>query len=107
MSSNDTNHYHGIENYYVADSTNAYYSPGWYEYVVAGRATTFTIYLNDYNIEKKSDQYKQSVIVHELGHAFCLDDNPPESLSIMRYDRNREIIIIPQTDDINGVNAAY
>lgn len=107
LSSNDTNHYHGIENYSTADTTNAYYSPGWLEYVFWGRATTFTIYLNDYNLSTASNNYRQSVIVHELGHAFCLDDNPAESPSIMRYDRDREKLLVPQQDDIDGVNFAY
>jgi hypothetical protein len=107
LSSNDTDHYHGIENYSYADTTNAYYSPSWWEYIFFGRATVFTIYLNDYKLSNATDNYRQSVIVHELGHAFCLDDNPAESPSIMRYDRNRETMIVPQQDDIDGVNEYY
>lgn len=72
-----------------------------------GRATSFTIKLNRRLLVNESDYFRQSVMVHELGHALGLGDNPPESPSIMRYDRDRNTMISPQQDDIDGVNYYY
>lgn len=91
----------------IADTWYGQYEAKSLQYVFWGRATKFKITLNRTQLVSASDNFKQSVIVHELGHALCLDDNPPESPSIMRYDRNRETCITPQQDDINGVLANY
>lgn len=101
------NHVHEIYSEPIDDTFLGEYSWYWLEYVFWGRATTFGIRLNDSQLLNESDSYKQSVIVHEFGHALCLGDNPPESPSIMRYDRDRETCITPQQDDIDGVNNAY
>lgn len=76
-------------------------------YTKKGKTYKFNIYLNDRLLKNKSENYKQSVAVHELGHALSLNDNPPETQSIMRYDRNRNIMIVPQPDDIAGVKKQY
>ena len=76
-------------------------------YTKSGKTYKFNIYLNDRLLKDKSNNYKQSVLVHELGHALSLADNPPEAQSIMRYDRNRNIMIVPQPDDIAGVKKQY
>lgn len=47
------------------------------------------------------------VIVHEIGHLLWLDDNPPDASSIMRYDRNRNLIFLPQQSDIANVRFRY
>ena len=91
----------------IADTWYGMYEPKILEYVFWGRATKFKITLNRSTLLNKSDNFLQSVIVHEFGHALCLGDNPPESPSIMRYDRNRETCITPQEDDKNGVMANY
>ncbi|MGL5714033.1 MAG: matrixin family metalloprotease [Paraclostridium sp.] len=83
------------------------YTPTKLQNIISGRATEFNIKLNRRLLVDKSDNFRQSVLVHELGHALCLGDNPPQTQSIMRYDRNRNTMIKPQQDDINGVNAAY
>lgn len=101
-----------VSNNYMSDDV---YTDTWYglytpkklQYVFWGRAQEFTIELNRSMLVDKSSNFKQSVAVHELGHALCLDDNPPESPSIMRYDRDRNTMITPQQDDIDGVNDAY
>ena len=81
---------------------------GYYQYYTRnGKTYKFNIYLNNRLLSKRSSNYKQSVLVHELGHALCLSDNPAERKSIMRYDRNRNYMIKPQRDDIKGVIKAY
>lgn len=86
-----------------ADSWVGYYS----YYTSDGKTYKFNIYLNDKFLLSQSNNYKQSTLVHELGHAFSLADNPPQKKSIMRYDRNRNKIYTPQSDDINGVKNFY
>lgn len=87
-----------------ADSWVGCYS---YSYNPKDGTTLFNIRLNTSILDTKSSNYRQSVLVHELGHALSLADNPPTSPSIMRYDRNRELIYVPQADDIHGVNVIY
>lgn len=86
-----------------ADSWIGYYS----YYTKKGKTYKFNIYLNDRLLANQSNNYKQSTLVHELGHALSLADNPPGVQSIMRYDRNRNTMIVPQQDDINGVKSFY
>lgn len=93
-----------VTNNSYADSWVGYYS---YFYNRKKVVTRFYIRLNTRLLDSKSSNYKQSVLVHELGHALNLSDNPPTSPSIMRYDRNRELIYTPQADDIAGVNTMY
>lgn len=49
-------------------------------------------------------------MVHELGHALTLGDNPSNTTtpdaSIMNYGSNRQNYT-PRADDITGVNATY
>lgn len=76
-----------------------------------GEQTIFGIVLNDNELRIESTNFIQSVIVHELGHALCLDDNPSNTTtpnaSIMNHRRTRDTIYVPQLDDINGVKNAY
>ena len=52
--------------------------------------------------------YSLLIVYHELGHAFCLDDKPSSgNSSIMNYDRDRNTLIKPTSNDIAGVNNAY
>ena len=76
-------------------------------YLKKDKTYKFNIYLNDRLLSGKSNNYKQSTIVHEFGHALSLADNPSEKQSIMRYDRNRDVMTTPQQDDINGVKKYY
>ena len=90
------------------DTWYGLYTPKNRQWIISGRAGKFTIDLNRKELVSESDNFWQSVLVHELGHAFCLDDNPSSgNSSIMNYDRNRNTLIKPTSNDIAGVNSAY
>ena len=90
------------------DTWYGLYTPRSRQYVLWGRAGKFKIELNRNTAVSESDTVRSSVLVHELGHAFCLDDNPSSrNSSIMNYDRDRDYLTWPTSDDIAGVNAAY
>ena len=90
------------------DTWYGLYTPKNRQYLVSGRAGKFTIELNRRELVSESNNFWQSVLVHELGHAFCLSDNPSSgNSSIMNYDRNRNTLINPTSNDIAGVNNAY
>ena len=90
------------------DTWYGMYTPKSRQYVFWGRAGKFKIELNRNQLVSESDTFRKSVLVHELGHAFCLDDNPSSgNQSIMNYDRNRNYLTWPTSDDIAGVNSAY
>lgn len=92
----------------VNSFTYGLYTPRSRQYVLWGRAGKFKIELNRNTLVSESDTVRSSVLVHELGHAFCLDDNPSSrNSSIMNYDRDRDYLTWPTSDDIAGVNAAY
>lgn len=76
-------------------------------YLLVGRVTKFHIELNRNILVNESSNCKRSVITHELGHALGLGDNPPETRSIMRYDRNRDTMFRPYPDDVRGVEAYF
>ena len=105
----------GVKFYLDKNAPNAIYSGnykdswiGYYSfYTKRGKTYKFNIYLNNRLLSKRSSNYKQSTLVHELGHALSLADNPSNSNSIMRYDRNRNIMITPTADDIAGVKKYY
>ncbi|MGX9808846.1 matrixin family metalloprotease (plasmid) [Exiguobacterium acetylicum] len=65
--------------------------------------TKFAGYLNDYAV--KNSNVAQSAGVHELGHAFGIAHN--SGTSIMNSSRDRNSMITPQTDDVNGVKSIY
>jgi predicted Zn-dependent protease len=80
---------------------------GYYSYYTRkGKTYKFNIYLNNRLLSKRSYNYKQSTLVHELGHALSLADNP-SAKSIMRHDRNRNVLIAPTADDKAGVKKHY
>lgn len=79
------------------------YTP--YDLKSNGRAGRFLIRINDDRIPANNN-FRQSVIVHEMGHALCLD-HTTSSTSIMSYNRDRYTIIKPNADDVRGVNCAY
>lgn len=91
-----------IENATYEAEWAGYYTPSTHK-----KKRSFNIKLNNKHLDSRSFNTKQSVAIHELGHALSLADNPPETQSIMRYDRNRDTMIAPQDDDIKGVIEIY
>lgn len=52
--------------------------------------------------------FAKSTVTHEFGHVFWLCDNPTTNKSsIMKSSRNRNTMTVPQTFDIDNVNAKY
>jgi len=72
---------------------------------------SFEITLNSRTISRDAtniNNFIQSVLVHELGHSIWLADNPGTMYnSIMKYGRDRNTMTLPQTYDIQQVNAKY
>lgn len=55
-----------------------------------------------------STSFRRSTVTHEIGHLLWLKDNPSTSdYSLMRHDRDREIIYIPQMIDIYHMLTKY
>lgn len=104
----------GVKFYFDKNAPNTIYSGnyknnwiGYYSYYTKrGKTYKFNIYLNNRLLSKRSYNYKQSTLVHELGHALSLADNP-SAKSIMRHDRNRNVLIAPTEDDKAGVKKHY
>ncbi|GIF97729.1 hypothetical protein [Catellatospora citrea] len=71
----------------------------------------FDIKLNSLEISKATtnfDKFVQYNLVHELGHALSLIDNPVTSqVSIMKYGVDFNLYYVPQQYDINDVNNYY
>lgn len=67
---------------------------------------TFELALNRGNSEIRKPNVARSTAVHELGHTLGLADRS-SGTAIMNTNRDRSSIYLPQTDDINGVNAVY
>ena len=94
-----------IKSAYLSETYYGAYAPT--GYAPSGRATGFTITLNTRTIPN-NNSFRQSLIVQEFVHAFCLGYNPSSgNTSIMNYNRDRYTLISPTSDDINGVQAAY
>lgn len=94
----------------------AQYNDTWYglftvESSSQGYITEFNIKVNARTISDHATNFSnfaRSTVVHEFGHAFFLDDEPPTtSPSIMSYSRNRNTMVTPQTYDVNNVKARY
>ena len=95
----------------------ARYNDTWYghcEYIynpLTKHIISFDIKINARTISESATNFfnfAKSVIVHEFGHVFWLDDNPSTTeASIMDNNRDRNTMTEPQQYDINNVNAKY
>lgn len=96
---------------------SAEYSDTWYGSTnqvynkKTGYTSQFTIRINRRTIKQAAEKYgmfARSTLVHEIGHVFWLCDNPSTNkASIMKYNRNRNTMVKPQTVDVDNVNKKY
>lgn len=105
----------------VSDSSNnkilvRKYDEAWYGLATqtcssAGYTSKFDIKINSRTIRNDASSYAKfarSTLTHEFGHIFWLADDPDTSQkSIMKYSRDRNVMVKPQTFDINNVNQKY
>lgn len=76
-----------------------------------GYTSKFVIKINAKTISDSAtnfDNFAKSTVTHEFGHVFWLCDNPSTTKSsIMKYSRDRNSMTVPQTFDVDNVNAKY
>ena len=76
-----------------------------------GYITKFAIQINARTIANAATSFSdfaESVIAHEFGHVFWLCDNPRTKLRTLMYSkRDRNVLKLPQTFDIDNVKAKY
>lgn len=85
---------------YKTDSWYGQYSATTVNNNSNNRATEFSITINTRTIGS-SDEFRQSTIAHEIGHAYGLDDDNNTG-NLMDQNRDRETVYVPQSSDISG-----
>ncbi|GGB72904.1 peptidase [Fictibacillus barbaricus] len=85
--------------------SSSYYGRNTSYGVSDGVADYFKSEVNSGNSNITKINVAKSTATHELGHAMGIDHN--DINSIMNSARNREVLYMPQTDDINGIAAIY
>lgn len=95
----------------------AQYNDTWYGLTTqtyntaTGYTISFVMKINARTINNDATNFSnfaKSTVTHEFGHVFWLCDNPTTNKSsIMKYSRNRNTMTVPQTFDIDNVNAKY
>jgi hypothetical protein len=87
------------------------YSADWYGYYTYNSNGVRSIQMNSRTINLAATNFTnwvRSTFTHELGHGFCLADNPStSSSSLMKHTRNRSTVYVPQTYDWNDINAHF
>ena len=77
----------------------------------SGYISKYTIQVNGRRILEEArnvHNFIKSTITHEFGHVFWLVDNPVTGqASIMKHDRDRNNMTVPQQFDIQNVNKMY
>jgi hypothetical protein len=69
--------------------------------------TASTIQINTSTVGSTTE-FRRSTVTHEMGHLFWLNDNPTTTdPCLMRHDRDREIVYVPQKIDIYHVQNQY
>lgn len=69
---------------------------------------TCEIEIDSSTMKDESNNFKQSVITHELGHIFDLGDNPvTNETSLMKHSRNRNTVYLPTFIDVFHIINKY
>lgn len=107
------NAYHSSSSSNVFISGNQSLGYTWYGQYTAytnifGQVTRFEIRINVYRLmmENMWDDAWESVMGHEMGHAFALDDLD-YGQQLMSHTRDRNQILAPQDGDQNGVKTIW
>lgn len=92
-------------------TVDAYPTQSWYGLMtptVSGSTlTASTIQINTSTVGSTTE-FRRSTVTHEMGHLFWLNDNPTTTdPCLMRHDRDREIVYVPQKIDIYHVQNQY
>jgi hypothetical protein len=92
-------------------TVDAYPTQTWYGLMtptVSGSTlTASTIQINTSTVGSTTE-FRRSTVTHEMGHLFWLNDNPTTTdPCLMRHDRDREIVYVPQKIDIYHVQNQY
>lgn len=94
----------------------ARYNDSWYGLTIqtlstSGYTSQFCIKLNARTIGDDATNavnFAKSTATHEFGHVFWLCDNPSTTEpSIMKYSRDRNVMVTPQPVDVENVNKKY
>ncbi len=89
------------------------YSSTWFGATYPSSVTSGSIDYANIKINSRTcgteSNNRKSTISHEFGHLFGLADNPPVSgnYSLMNYDRDRNLVYVPQPYDIMNVKYYY
>lgn len=69
--------------------------------------TASKIQVNTYTLPS-STNFRRSTVTHEMGRLIWLNDNPVTTdPCLMRHDRDREVVFVPQMVDIFHVRSKY
>lgn len=112
----EANVYLSVTNGSVNTIEAARYNDSWYglttqTLTTSGYTSQFSIKLNARTIGDDATNavnFAKSTATHEFGHVFWLCDNPSTTEpSIMKYSRDRNVMVTPQPFDIENVNKKY
>ncbi|MCQ2524493.1 MAG: matrixin family metalloprotease [Lachnospiraceae bacterium] len=63
--------------------------------------------INKYYTDSYSDEKKQNVIMHEMGHIFGLKHSTNSKSLMIENITSKSTLITPQADDVSGVRSIY
>ena len=86
-----------------SNSLGLYYKYSSTTYCSCHTALVFHIYINRSLVTEDNIGIATSVIAHELGHAFGLDDDNSLSTYLMSHRRDRTSVLFPTNAEVAGV----